>query len=88
MTHLAALAVTMLLMMPFAYTEPLISIRLLGTPIRASLIQGIWQMALQGNTITASMVAFCTVDAPATLVFSLLYLYFGPRVGLNLRPGC
>lgn len=78
MTRLAALAVTLLLLMPFAYTEPLISIRLLGTPISASL--------LQGNVITASMVAFCTVGAPVTLVFSLLYLYFGQRVGLNLRP--
>ncbi|AHF76818.1 Inner membrane protein [Sodalis praecaptivus] len=86
MTRLAALAVTLLLLMPFAYTEPLISIRLLGTPIRASLLQGIWQMALQGNIITASMVAFCTVGAPVTLVFSLLYLYFGQRLGLNLRP--
>lgn len=85
MTRLAALAVTLLLM-PFAYTEPLISIRLLGTPIRGSLLQGIWQMALQGNIITASMVAFCTVGAPVTLVFSLLYLYFGQRLGLNLRP--
>ncbi|CAK8741043.1 Intermembrane transport protein YebS [Sodalis praecaptivus] len=85
MTRLAALAVTLLLM-PFAYTEPLISIRLLGTPIRDSLLQGIWQMALQGNIITASMVAFCTVGAPVTLVFTLLYLYFGQRLGLNLRP--
>lgn len=38
MTRLAALAVTLL--MPFAYTEPLISIRWLGTPIRASTNEG------------------------------------------------
>ncbi|TCW00005.1 membrane integrity lipid transport subunit YebS [Biostraticola tofi] len=85
-TRLAAIAVTMLVLMPFAFTESLINIRLLGTPISASLLQGIWQMARQGDAITASMVAFCTVGAPATLVGSLLYLYFGQRIGLNLRP--
>lgn len=85
-TRLAAVAVTMLLLMPFAYTDPLISVRLLGTSINANLMQGVWQMARQGNIITASMVAFCTIGAPCTLVISILYLFFGARLGLNLRP--
>ncbi|MBJ7220625.1 MULTISPECIES: membrane integrity lipid transport subunit YebS [unclassified Brenneria] len=85
-SRLAAMAVAMLLLMPFAYTEPLISIRLLGVSINASLFEGIWQITRQGNPVTASMVAFCTVGAPLTLVFSLLYLFFAPRIGLNLRP--
>lgn len=84
--QLAAMAATMLLLMPFAYAEPLIKVRLLGTSISANLLHGVWQMALQGNPITASMVAFCTIGAPCTLVFSLLYLYFGQRLGMNLRP--
>jgi len=83
---LAAMAATMLLLMPFAYAEPLISIRLLGTAISATLVHGIWQMAMQGDPITASMVAFCTIGAPCTLVVSLLYLFFGQRLGMNLRP--
>ncbi|EHD21747.1 MULTISPECIES: membrane integrity lipid transport subunit YebS [Brenneria] len=85
-SRLAAMAVAMLVLMPFAYTEPLISIRLLGVSINASLFEGIWQMTRQGHPITASMVAFCTVGAPLTLVFSLLYLFFAPRIGMNLRP--
>lgn len=48
MTRLTAVAVTMLLLMPFAFSEPLISIRLLGTKINASLLEGIWQMSSQG----------------------------------------
>lgn len=58
LTRLTAMAVAMLLLMPFAFTAPLISIRLLGTRIDASLLEGIWQMSRQGDPITASMVAF------------------------------
>ncbi|WP_317177208.1 membrane integrity lipid transport subunit YebS [Pectobacterium sp. HCp5_1] len=85
-SRLAAMAVAMLVLMPFAFTEPLISIRLLGVTINASLFEGIWQITRQGHPLTASMVAFCTVGAPLTLVFSLLYLFFAPRIGMNLRP--
>lgn len=86
MTRLTAMAVTMLLLMPFAFSEPLISIRLLGVRIDASLLEGIWQMSRQGDPITASMVAFCTIGAPLTLALSLLYLRFGHALGMNLRP--
>ncbi|CAE1145434.1 membrane integrity lipid transport subunit YebS [Serratia rhizosphaerae] len=86
MARLTAMAVTMLLLMPFAFAEPLINIRLLGTPIHASLLEGIWQMSRQGDPITASMVAFCTIGAPLTLALSLLYLRIGHRLGMNLRP--
>lgn len=86
MTRLTAMAITMLLLMPFAFTEPLISIRLLGTRIDASLLEGIWQMSRQGDPLTASMVAFCTLGAPLTLALSLLYLRFGHALGMNLRP--
>lgn len=86
MTRLTAMAVAMLLLMPFAFSEPLISIRLLGTRIDASLLEGIWQMSRQGDPLTASMVAFCTLGAPLTLALSLLYLRFGHAFGMNLRP--
>ncbi|MEW7001307.1 paraquat-inducible protein A [Serratia ureilytica] len=86
MTRLTAMAIAMLLLMPFAFTEPLISIRLLGTRIDASLLEGIWQMSRQGDPLTASMVAFCTIGAPLTLALSLLYLRFGHALGMNLRP--
>ncbi|WP_092878500.1 membrane integrity lipid transport subunit YebS [Izhakiella capsodis] len=86
MTRLCAIAVTMLLLMPFSFNEPLMSISLLGTTISASLIGGIMQMARQGDVITASMVAFCTIATPLILVISILYLDFGHRLGMNLRP--
>ena len=86
LTRLTAIAVAMLLLMPFAFTEPLITIRLLGTRIDASLLEGIWQMSRQGHPITASMVAFCILGAPITLTVSILYLRIGSRIGMNLRP--
>ncbi|WP_160621248.1 membrane integrity lipid transport subunit YebS [Mixta intestinalis] len=86
MTRLTAMAVTMFLLMPFAFTEPLIQIRLLGTPIRASLLAGIMQMTMQGDILTAAMVTFCTIGAPVTLVAAIAFLFFGDRLGMNLRP--
>lgn len=86
MTRLTAMAVTMILLMPFAFGQSLIDIRLLGTNISATLLGGILQMAQQGNVITASMVAFCTIGAPVTLVTAIIYLFFGHRLGMNLRP--
>ena len=86
MTRLTAMAVTMLLLMPFAFGLPLMSIRLLGTNISASLLGGIMQMTQQGEVIAASMVAFCTLGAPLTLVASICYLSFGEKLGMNLRP--
>ncbi|MFZ4832899.1 membrane integrity lipid transport subunit YebS [Rouxiella sp. Mn2063] len=84
--RLIIIALSILLLMPFAYSEPLIRIRLLGSSINASLLEGIWQMSSQGDPLTASMVAFCTIGAPLTLACSILYLYFGHRLGMNLKP--
>ncbi|MFS2225555.1 membrane integrity lipid transport subunit YebS [Pantoea sp. B65] len=86
MTRLTAMAITMIMLMPFAFGGSLVDIRLLGTNISASLSGGILQMAEQGNVITASMVAFCTIGAPVTLVTAIIYLFFGDRLGMNLRP--
>jgi len=86
LTRLMALAITMLILMPIAFSEPLLSIYLLGSRIEAGLLQGIWQMAIQGDAITAAMVLFCLVAAPATLVISIIYLWLGHKLGMNLRP--
>ncbi|WP_210510261.1 membrane integrity lipid transport subunit YebS [Pantoea ananatis] len=86
MTRLLAMAATMLVLMPFAFSMPLIDIRLLGMRIDASVLEGIVQMTLQGNVLTASMVAFCTIGAPVTLVAGIGYLALGERLGMNLRP--
>ncbi|QMI05458.1 membrane integrity lipid transport subunit YebS [Citrobacter sp. RHB25-C09] len=86
LTRLGAMAVTMLLLMPFAWGEPLLHIYLLGVRIDANVMQGIWQMTKQGDPITGAMVLFCVVGAPLILVTSIAYLGFGNILGMNLRP--
>lgn len=75
----------MLLLMPFARGEPLLHIWLLGIRIDANVMQGIWQMTKQGDTITGAMV-FSALLVPLILVSSIAYLWFGNRLGMNLRP--
>ncbi|BAN96272.1 hypothetical protein E05_15060 [Plautia stali symbiont] len=72
--------------MPFAFSLPLVDIRLLGMRINASLLEGVLQMAQQGNVLTDAMVAFCTIGAPVTLVAGICYLWIGHALGMNLRP--
>ena len=86
LTRLGAMAITMLLLMPFAWSEPLLRLHLLGVRIDASLLAGIWQMTDQGDPVTAAMVFFCTVAAPAVLVLAIAYLWLGNILGMNLRP--
>ncbi|HAI05614.1 MAG TPA: hypothetical protein DCM39_07645, partial [Pantoea sp.] len=64
----------------------LVDIRLLGMRINASVLEGVVQMTQQGDVLTASMVAFCTIGAPVTLVAGICYLGIGHRLGMNLRP--
>ncbi len=86
MTRLTVMAAMIMVLMPFAFTLPLVDIRLLGMRINASLLGGVIQMAEQGNVLTASMVAFCTIGAPVALVAGIGYLTLGHRLGMNLRP--
>ncbi|WP_330983589.1 MULTISPECIES: membrane integrity lipid transport subunit YebS [Enterobacterales] len=86
LTRLAAMAVTMLLLMPFAWSEPLLRLHLLGVRIDADVMQGIWQMTDQGDPVPAAMVLFCAVGAPLVLVISIAYLWLGNILGMNLRP--
>lgn len=86
MTRLMAMAATMIVLMPFAFSLPLVDIRLLGMRINASVLEGVIQMTQQGDVLTASMVAFCTIGAPVTLVAGICYLGIGNRLGMNLRP--
>ncbi|MBA7934513.1 MAG: membrane integrity lipid transport subunit YebS [Klebsiella huaxiensis] len=86
LTRLGSMAITMLLLMPFAWTEPLLRLHLLGVRIDANVLQGIWQMTGQGDPLTAAMVLFCAVGAPTLLVISIAYLWLGNVLGMNLRP--
>lgn len=86
LARLTAMAITMLLLMPVAFAEPLLSIYMLGSRIDVSLWQGIWQMAIEGDAITATMVMFCLIGAPLILVTAIAYLWLGNILGMNLRP--
>jgi len=86
LTRLGAMAITMMLLMPFAWSEPLLRLHLLGVRIDANMLQGIKQMTELGDPITAAMVLFCSIAAPAVLVVSIAYLWLGNILGMNLRP--
>ncbi|MEN0616719.1 membrane integrity lipid transport subunit YebS [Klebsiella indica] len=86
LSRLGSMAITMLLLMPFAWTEPLLHLHLLGVRIDANVLQGIWQMTSQGDPLTAAMVLFCAIVAPVLLVVSIAYLWLGNVLGMNLRP--
>lgn len=70
----AIIALTILLLMPFAFTFPLLNIDLLGTPIAASIWNGIWKMAVVGYPYTAFFVLLCAIVMPATFVCLILWL--------------
>ncbi|WP_029686782.1 membrane integrity lipid transport subunit YebS [Tatumella saanichensis] len=86
LTRLVTLAVTMLILMPCAFSWPLMSIQLLGMNIDASLLGGISQMISSDDVLTAAMVTFCAIGAPVTLALMLIYLLLGNWLGMNLRP--
>ena len=86
LSRLVMLAISMLILMPCAFSWPLISIRLLGMNINASVLGGIYQMVSAGNVLTAAMVTFGAIGAPVTLVLAIFYLLIGHWLGMNLRP--
>lgn len=84
--RLVCLALLMLVMMPLAWTLPLLQIRLLGMPIAANVMTGIMHMLQQGDLVTAVMIAFCVIGTPLALCLAICYLAIGERFGFNLRP--
>lgn len=68
------MAFTMLLLMPFARGEPLLHIWLLGIRIDANVMQGIWQMTKQGDTITGAMVFSALLVPPHSGVLHSIFM--------------
>lgn len=89
LNRLFILSITLLMLAPIAFWQPLISINLLSTQINANVIEGVKLINQQGDPLTASIVAFCAIVAPLLLPISIVYLYLG-NLGkccrLNLRP--
>ncbi|MEQ5183945.1 membrane integrity lipid transport subunit YebS [Providencia rettgeri] len=84
--RLALLSITLLLLAPIAFWQPLISIHLFGTQINANVLDGIRLISEQGDPFTASIVAFCAIAAPLLLPISILSLVLARYLSINMRP--
>jgi len=80
----AIIAISILILMPFALTYPLLSIDLLGEKIDASVWLGVWKMATQGFSYTAFLIFICAVFMP--IVFALLVILLQLSKMMKIQP--
>lgn len=80
----AFIAISMLILMPFAFKFPILSINLLGSSIDASVWNGIWTMATSGYEATAFIVLIFAIVMP--LLFALFIIMLRISKLLNIRP--
>ncbi|KMK50425.1 membrane protein [[Actinobacillus] muris] len=80
----AILALSVLILLPFALFFPLMNIELLGVPIYASVWGGVWKMATAGFPYTAFMILLCSVVMP--FAFALLVLSLRIQRWIGHRP--
>lgn len=81
----AMIALSILILMPFALGYPLLSIHLLGVKVDASVWQGIWQMAVAGYTYTGFLVFICAVIMPISFAILVLALWIAKLLRLKPR---
>jgi paraquat-inducible protein A len=74
-----ALTVTAAIALIVANTTPLMSLSVVGRYASTTIIGGAQEMWLQGEAITATIVAFCAVIAPAGYILFMLTLLLGAR---------
>lgn len=80
----AIIALSILILLPFALFLPLMNIDLLGVPIYASVWGGVWKMATAGFPYTAFMILLCSVVMP--FAFALLVLSIRLQRLIGHRP--
>lgn len=68
------IAFSILVLMPFALTYPLLSVDLLGEKINASVWEGIWKMATEGYQYSAFLVFICAVFMPVSFALLVILL--------------
>ena len=78
------IALSILILMPFALGYPLLSLDLLGTKIDASVWQGIWKMAVSGYAYTAFMIFICAILMPVS--FAILVIMLQLSKLLKIKP--
>ncbi len=74
-----ALTIAALLVLVVANTEPLMGLSVVGRHASTTIIGGAYQMWVEGQELTAVIVAFCAVIAPAGYLFSLLIVLLAVR---------
>ena len=80
----AMVALSILILMPFALSYPLLSLHLLGVKIDASIWEGIWKMSVAGYEYTAFMVFICAVVMPITFAILVIMLWIAKI--LHIKP--
>ncbi|WP_432213692.1 PqiA/YebS family transporter subunit [Rodentibacter genomosp. 1] len=81
----AMIALSILILIPFALNFPLLSIDLLGVRVDASVWEGIWKMATAGYQYTAFLVFVCAVLMPISFAILVLMLWFSKLLGIRPR---
>ena len=74
-----ALTVTAAIVFVIANTAPLMGLSAVGRHASTTIIGGAYQMWVDGQTITATIVAFCAVIAPAGYVLFMLTVLLAAR---------
>ena len=74
-----ALSVAALLVLIVANTAPLMGLSVVGREASTTIAGGAWQMWLQGQELTAAVVAFCAVVAPTVYILAVLAVLVAPR---------
>jgi paraquat-inducible protein A len=74
-----ALTVTGLILLIVANTSPLMSLSAVGRHASTTIIGGAYEMWVEGEAITAMIVAFCAVIAPAGYILFMLTVLLAVR---------
>src|SRR5262252_5910290 len=74
-----ALTVTALILLVIANTSPLMSLSAVGRYASTTIIGGAYEMWVEGEAITAMIVAFCAVIAPAGYILFMLTVLLAVR---------
>jgi paraquat-inducible protein A len=74
-----ALTVTALIVLIIANTAPLMGLSAVGLRASTTIAGGVYEMWVQGQEITAVIVAFCAVIAPACYILFLLTVLLAVR---------
>lgn len=83
-SQLMALSITGLLLLPSAFFEPLLYLRLAGENSQATLLRGIHMLWQANEYLVASLVFWCAVLAPAGLLVGIFALASGLATRLGL----